>query len=145
MCAHCVAKKSLNRFAFSVKADTILLFTNNGGIRGILLLLQKNLRIDQYVLALLLESLSFLDRSRYYFFFLSNINVEVFVDNICISINLLDLDRDLFKLILFLFFQSSMGKLYCQQFVGNILEIQLEKIFISMSLNIVTCSCSIFV
>ena len=34
---HWVAKKSLNRFAFSVKSDTILLFTNNGGIKGILL------------------------------------------------------------------------------------------------------------
>ena len=34
---HWVAKKLLNRFAFSVKSDTILLFTNNGGIKGILL------------------------------------------------------------------------------------------------------------
>ena len=34
---HWVAKKSLNRFTFSVKSDTILLFTNNGGIKGILL------------------------------------------------------------------------------------------------------------
>ena len=30
---HWAAKKSLNRFAFSVKSDTILLFTNNGGLR----------------------------------------------------------------------------------------------------------------
>ena len=34
---HWVAKKSLSRFSFSVKSDTILLFTNNGGIKGILL------------------------------------------------------------------------------------------------------------
>ena len=34
---HWVAKKPLNRFAFSVKSDTILLFTNNGGIKGFLL------------------------------------------------------------------------------------------------------------
>ena len=30
---HWAAKKSLNRFAFSVKSDTILLFTNNEGLR----------------------------------------------------------------------------------------------------------------
>ena len=36
---HWVAKKSLNRFAFSVKSDKILLFTNNGGVKGILLTL----------------------------------------------------------------------------------------------------------
>ena len=34
---HWVAKKSSNRFVFSVKSDIILLFTNNGGIKGILL------------------------------------------------------------------------------------------------------------
>ena len=32
---HWVPKKSLNRFAFSIKSNTILLFTNNGGIKGI--------------------------------------------------------------------------------------------------------------
>ena len=53
----------MNRFVFSVKSDTILLFTNNGGIKGILLSLWKDLRIDQYVLALVLGSLSFTDKS----------------------------------------------------------------------------------
>ena len=33
----CVAKKSLKRFAFFVKSNTILLFTNNGGINGALI------------------------------------------------------------------------------------------------------------
>ena len=60
---HWVAKKSLNRFAFFVKSDTILLFTNNGGIKVILLSLWKDLRIDQYVLALVLGLLSFIDGS----------------------------------------------------------------------------------
>ena len=42
---HWVAKKSLNRFAFSVKSDKILLFTNNGGVKGILLTLKKDLKL----------------------------------------------------------------------------------------------------
>ena len=33
---HWAAKKSLKRFAVVVKSDTILLFTNNGGINGAL-------------------------------------------------------------------------------------------------------------
>ena len=34
---HWVAKKSLNRADFSVKSDTLLLFTSNEGIKGIFL------------------------------------------------------------------------------------------------------------
>ena len=39
-----------------------MLFTNNGGINGTLVSLEKNFRPDQYVLALLLGLISFKDK-----------------------------------------------------------------------------------
>ena len=44
---HWEAKKLLQRLAFSVKSDTISLFTNRGGINGILVPLKNDFKIDQ--------------------------------------------------------------------------------------------------
>ena len=44
---HLKAKKSLERLAFSVKSDTILLFTKRGGIKGTLLPLYYDFKTEQ--------------------------------------------------------------------------------------------------
>ena len=55
---HCWLKKSLNKFAFSLKSVISLLFSNNGGIAGIFVLFANVLKIDQYVLVAVRGSLS---------------------------------------------------------------------------------------
>ena len=57
---HCLAKE-LNSSAFFLKSVTYLPLSKSGGIQGIFLLFNNVFNIDQYVFALVAESINFLN------------------------------------------------------------------------------------